>query len=46
MVPLGALLLMLQIIARSLKNLLILIHPTEELPGLLAELRLDKSFFE
>ena len=46
MVPLGALLLLLQIVARSLKNLLILNHPTDDLPGLLDELRLGKSFFE
>ena len=46
MVPLGALLLLLQIISRSLKNLLILKQPTADLPDLLDELRLGKSFFE
>ncbi|MCB2190791.1 MAG: TRAP transporter small permease subunit [Deltaproteobacteria bacterium] len=46
MVPLGALLLLLQIVSRSLKNLLILKHPSSDLPGLLEELGLSKSFFE
>ncbi len=46
MVPLGGFLLLLQIISRSLKNILVLKYPDPDLPGLLAELGMGKSFFE
>lgn len=46
MVPVGAVLLLLQIISRSLRNILVLKCPDSDLPGLLEELGAGKSFFE
>jgi len=46
MVPVGGVLLLLQIISRSLRNILIIKCPDSDLPGLLEELGAGKSLFE